>query len=409
MKVSKETIEGEVKWLRSIVSPLQSVEMYSDNKDLKPLKESIKNAKIVALGEVTHGSSDIFKMKDKIIKYLVEKEGFDTFAIEANMPEAYRLNDYILRGEGNPKKLIEGMYFWTWQTSEMLDLVNWMKAYNNNHTRKVTFTGFDMQFSAVALTEVSRLFDKYNRTKLDNLLDTFGVKLGELDHAMRSCWRTHKKYHMDNAMRTYLKGEFSYLHRFGNKNIYKTEDKEWFMQNVRVLEQSAGYVEHIDDEFYGNYRDKCMAENLLWISAHTKEDSKIIVWAHNGHVQKAYGSMGSHLAKKLKQRYFVVGSTFYQGNYSAYGKKGLSSYPAQKAYPGTYEYYFHLVGEPLFLLDLKDIPPTKAANELFNGKTLFRQTGQSPTKEEFEPTDIRRAFDMLIFIDKSTSSHLFRR
>src|SRR5215467_10264895 len=66
------------------------------------------------------------------------------------MPEAYRLNDFVLTGRGDPAKLIKGMYFWTWDTQEVLDMVLWMREFNKSGKGRVQFTGFDMQTPTVA-------------------------------------------------------------------------------------------------------------------------------------------------------------------------------------------------------------------------------------------------------------------
>lgn len=81
--------------------------------------------------------------------------GFNIFSIEANMPEAYRLNDYVLNGNGDPATLIKGMYFWTWSTEEVLDMVLWMREFNKSGKARVQFTGFDMQTPDVAAGIVS--------------------------------------------------------------------------------------------------------------------------------------------------------------------------------------------------------------------------------------------------------------
>jgi erythromycin esterase len=89
------------------------------------------------------------KLKHRIFEFLVEKMGFSIFSIEASTPEAFDVNEYVLTGKGDPEKAIGGLYFWTWDTEEVLDLVLWMRQYNLNsaHRRKVKFYGFDMQFS----------------------------------------------------------------------------------------------------------------------------------------------------------------------------------------------------------------------------------------------------------------------
>src|SRR5206468_12854279 len=75
------------------------------------------------------------------------------FSIEANMPEAYRVNDYVLTGQGDAKELLKGMYFWTWNTQEVLNMMNWMRDFNasNEHEAPIQFTGFDMQIPTVAM------------------------------------------------------------------------------------------------------------------------------------------------------------------------------------------------------------------------------------------------------------------
>src|SRR5690606_7811343 len=100
------------------------------DEDLEIMDSLIGDTHVVGLGEVTHGSSEIFQMKHRIIKFLAEKKNFGIFSMEVNMPEAYRLNDYIISGKGNPTELIKGMDYWTWNTREVLNMVEWMKLHN---------------------------------------------------------------------------------------------------------------------------------------------------------------------------------------------------------------------------------------------------------------------------------------
>jgi hypothetical protein len=88
--------------------------------------------------------------------------GFNIFAIEANMPEAYRLNDYVLTGRGDPKTLLKGMYFWTWNTQEVLDMILWMRDFNESGKGRVQFTGFDMQTTTVAVRIVQDFVRKFD-------------------------------------------------------------------------------------------------------------------------------------------------------------------------------------------------------------------------------------------------------
>src|SRR5579871_4274707 len=138
-------------WVRSHAVKLDTVEAGHGFADMQPLKKIVGNARIVSLGEATHGSREFFQLKHRMLEFLVTQMGFSVFTIEANMPEAYRLNDYVLNGNGDPAKLLRGMYFWTWDTEEVLDMIRWMREFNKSGKGRIEFTGFDMQTPTVAL------------------------------------------------------------------------------------------------------------------------------------------------------------------------------------------------------------------------------------------------------------------
>lgn len=113
-------------------------------------------------------------MKHRLVEYLASQRGFTLFAIEANMPEAYRLNDYVLEGKGDPAALIAGMYFWTWNTEEVLAMVQWMRDYNQSGRGRIEFTGFDMQTPEVAMENVVRFLKQNDPQQLKFAEGTYG-------------------------------------------------------------------------------------------------------------------------------------------------------------------------------------------------------------------------------------------
>ena len=143
--------DGAKEWIRTNAIPLKTVEAGQGFDDLRPIGKIVGDARIVALGEATHGTREFFQLKHRMLEFLVREKGFTIFSIEASMPEAYRLNDYVLEGKGDPAVLLKGMYFWTWDTEEVLAMIRWMREYNRTAERKVQFTGFDMQTPTVAL------------------------------------------------------------------------------------------------------------------------------------------------------------------------------------------------------------------------------------------------------------------
>lgn len=156
-------------WIRAKAIPLRTVEPGRGFADMEPLRSVIGNAQVVALGEATHGSREFFELKHRVIEFLAARMGFAVFSIEANMPEAYQLNDYVLRGVGDPRTLIRGMYFWTWQTEEVLKLVLWMREFNSSGKGRIEFTGFDMQFPAVPMSIVRNYVAQHQASYLPEL------------------------------------------------------------------------------------------------------------------------------------------------------------------------------------------------------------------------------------------------
>ena len=146
--VAQDPVVG---WIKSQAVPLKTVAAGNGFADMAPLKKMIGDARIVALGEATHGTREFFQLKHRMLEFLATEMGFTIFSIEANMPEAYRINDYVLTGAGDPAELLRGMYFWTWDTEEVLELIRWMRRYNEAGKGKLEFTGFDMQTPTVAM------------------------------------------------------------------------------------------------------------------------------------------------------------------------------------------------------------------------------------------------------------------
>lgn len=90
-------------WIRKNAAPLKTVDAGNGFADLQPLKAMIGDARIVALGEATHGASEFFRLKHRLVEFLAAEMGFTVFSIEAPMPDAYALNDYVLYGKGDPR------------------------------------------------------------------------------------------------------------------------------------------------------------------------------------------------------------------------------------------------------------------------------------------------------------------
>ncbi|HET8626233.1 MAG TPA: erythromycin esterase family protein, partial [Thermomicrobiales bacterium] len=145
-----------IAWLRDHAIPFATAEPGGDYTDLLPLKPLLGGARLVALGEATQGTHEFSAMKQRLLAFLVQELGFTTFAVEANWPEARRVDACVRAGQGDPTGLLAGLHSWPVDTREMLDLLRWMRAHNARPAPAppVGFAGLDMQLPNLAIDDV---------------------------------------------------------------------------------------------------------------------------------------------------------------------------------------------------------------------------------------------------------------
>ena len=155
------------------MEPFDGSHLSLPHDDLEFLRDLVGDARVVALGENTHGARDFFEMKARILRFLVEEMGFNTFAIEAAWAEARRLDHYVRTGEGDSAMALSGLYFWTWATESVLEMIEWMREHNEAGG-DVGFHGVDMQFAGMPLhlvREFVRFADAANLPMVTEDLD----------------------------------------------------------------------------------------------------------------------------------------------------------------------------------------------------------------------------------------------
>lgn len=393
----------ELKWLIYNCLPLNTVEAENGFEDLQGIKELIGDSRIVALGENTHGTSEVFKMKHRLVEFLANEMDFDIFSIEANMPEAYKLNDYVLYGKGNVKELVSGMYFWTWDTQEVVDMIEWMRRFNEKGNKKIQFTGFDMQFYKVALENIEE-FDKNNKEQLLNQTQTLN----------RIFKNNSKKWTMDKDeiqnVHQILK-EITYFFE-SNKNTILTQitssEYSWLIQNINILSQFVELKDFKRKELV-NYRDQCMADNVSWI-LENNPDSKIILWAHNGHVAKTKGWMGDYLSEKYKKDYYSIGFLSNTGTYTAVksGKGVRSDNLLNESEPGSFEYSFSKTDSKSFFFDFSKTDTRFPESQWLNQSLNYKSIGARAMENQNRKGKLRDKFDAIIYLESTTASECFR-
>jgi erythromycin esterase len=392
-------------------NPLVSAEAGNGFDDLAPIGKLIGNARIVALGEATHGTREFFQLKHRLLEYLVGKLGFTVFAIEANQPECRAINDYVLHGKGDARAALAGIYFWTWNTEEVLAMIEWMRAWNADpaHAQKVQFTGFDMQASMVAHASVTAFVEKVAPAQARALLAPL-APLAELRaRAMISKTTPAERGKLTAALaalaRAFDGNRDAWTAAGGGAAAYAAA-----RQDLTILEQAvAMYAAEGQGSSGFNARDRAMADNVGWLLEQTR--AKIVVWAHNGHIANTLAglaNMGSLLRKRYKGAYVNFGFVFGEGSFQAIdftkpsrplGEHTLGPAPAWNASAA-----FARTGKPLLVLDLRALPRRGAVRDWFAAPHPVRDTGAgfSGEKNMTHMHVLPKLYDAVIYVDKTT-------
>jgi erythromycin esterase-like protein len=162
---AQEPAPDAVEWLADHLIEFEGVEAGYGFEDLADLKDLVGSARIVALGECTHGSREIFQMKHRLVEYLASELGFSMVAIEAIMPEAVRVNDYVLRGHGEPRELCN--------TEELLGLLQWMRRFNSSGAGRLEYTGFDLRRADSAAQIVLDFIQQHDPQQLESFSEHY--------------------------------------------------------------------------------------------------------------------------------------------------------------------------------------------------------------------------------------------
>ncbi len=384
--------------LNGVITPLKGSSPSLDNSDLQVLAH-LGNAQIVGLGEATHGTREFFQMKHRVFKYLVEEHGFKVFAFEADFAECIYFDNYIKTGEGNLEQLMrEKMYFWTWRTEEVRDLLEWMKNYNvgKSPDEMLHFIGVDSQ---TALHSPG-LITEYLEWMAPDLLVEAAPWLAEPIKAGYEYFDTL----MDRLDARAAAGNLG-----GTKRDYDIT-----RQLIRVLSQTCERKANDSDPAI---RDKFMGENTLWIREFLGHDIKIAAWAHNGHISKTgYGDLknqGMYISEALGDGYKTVGFGFSTGEFTALSEADdyLMTTCIMERQPEleSYNKVFHEAKYENFIFNFSDAVAGSKLDDWIHSEHTFFFLGAvftKPGSEHYYPLILADHFDTLIYFDVSTASRI---
>jgi erythromycin esterase-like protein len=396
--------------------------------DYDGLLELIGDARFVLLGEATHGTHEFYEQRARITQRLISEKGFTAVAVEADWPDAYRVNRYV-RAEGDDGDAVSALAgfqrfpSWMWRNVDVVNFVDWLRAHNDGQpvADRAGFYGLDLYSLFTSMSEVLAYLDKVDPEAADEArkryacFDHYGDDSQQyaysagLGHA-ESCQRE-----VITQLQQMQQRAVTYMHRDG---IAASDAFFYAQQNARLVKNAEEYYRTM---FRGrvsswNLRDRHMAETLDALAVHLDQtrgrQTRIVVWEHNSHVGDArateIGRLGEwNVGQLSRERYgdaaVLVGFSTYAGWVTA-----ASDWdgPAERkqvrpALPGSYEDVFHQAGLGNFMLPLR---PRSPARKALLDSRLERAIGvlylpRTERQSHYFMAELPQQFDAVIHID----------
>ena len=398
------------------VDPKKFNQIDSTDQDLLQFKSMAGESTLIALGESTHGTSEFFRLKHRLLQYAVKEMGVRLFALEDNQVIVERANQFIHGGEGTARASMYGL-FSVWQNEEVCNMIQWARDYNDAHPKdKITFIGFDMQNVSLAIDSLSH-FTKQFIPDLHLEIDTILSELKE------NAWTTYlasdsTKLLWDSQTETVLNLVRNRKEVLLSK-MTNHQDSSAIFYGIQYATLIKQFTKSLCTGQKALYRDEAMADNIAWTLSQYPKGTKMLIWAHDVHISLGehqndqhnyyFGiSMGSHLRKKFGQNYKAFGIWTYQGEYLAqidYYNFERINCPLFSGPIGSLDHALHLVSLKMdahsLLLNLEN-----ARDEMwFNRRIPVRFANHvNFDYGYFTQYNIPYQFDGLFFVDKTSAA-----
>ncbi len=397
--------------------------------DYDELFDLIGDRHLVLIGEASHGTHDFYRERARITRRLIDDHGFNAVAVEADWPDAYRVNRYVMGLSSDPDAdtaLRDFRRFpaWMWRNRDVADFVEWLRARNQAHHHPATrarFYGLDLYslrasieavvgyLEAVDPAEAARARARYS------CFDHVGGEGQAYGYALAFASAIPCEDEVVAQLLELRRRSEAYLRRDG----WIAEDELFFAEQNAVLVRDA---EEYYQQMYRaevsswNLRDRHMANTLDALLEHLRRQlghAKVVVWEHNSHVgdarATAMGARGElNVGQLARQRHggdtWLIGFTTYDGRVTAASDWGA---PAERkhvrpARPDSHEALLHRVGSPSFWIDTSDDP----VREALLVPRLERAIGviyrpETELQSHYFDARIAAQFDALIHIDRT--------
>jgi erythromycin esterase-like protein/predicted phosphoribosyltransferase len=347
------------------------------DRDYDPLMELIGESRFVLIGEASHGTHEFYRERARITQRLIEEKNFTAVAVEADWPDAYRVNRYV-RGAGGDVDAAEALSDfrrfprWMWRNTVVVDFVEWLRTHNDTISpagRKAGFYGLDLYSLHASMKAVIQYLER---------VDPDAAKRARARYACFDHFGPDPQIYgfiaatdRSKSCRDEVVSQLVELRRrvteYARRDGRVAEDELFYAeQNARLVKNAEEYYRSMffEDVSSWNLRDSHMVETLDALVAHLNRQggqAKVVVWAHNSHLgdaratemgQRGELNVGQLVRQKYGREAVLIGFTTHHGTVTAASDWGgmAERKRVRPALPGSYETLFHSVFAAPFLL-----------------------------------------------------------
>lgn len=398
----------------------------SDPRDHDPLLRRIGDARLVLIGESSHGTHEFYRLRAEITRRLIVELGFTAVAVEGDWPDAYRVNRYVraTSDDIDADAALGGFRrfpTWMWRNADVLEFVDWLRVHNDrlDPQQRAGFYGLDL-YSLNA--SIAAVLEYLERTDPDaarraryrySCFEDFGEDVQAYGYA--ASFDLSQSCEQEAVAQLLELGKAAIAEDGrGDEALFSAE------QNARLVRNAEAYYRSMfrSRTESWNLRDLHMMETLqalMDVPAPAERPRKIVVWAHNSHLGNARATeVGRHgelnLGQLVRDRYgddaVLVGFTTHRGSVTAASDWGE---PAQRkrvrpGLPRSYEALFHDLNAPRFQLDLRmreviDALPAPCLQRAIG--VIYRP--ETERLSHYFHADLPKQFDWLLHIDETTA------
>jgi erythromycin esterase-like protein len=400
--------------------------------DYDSLLRWVGDRRFVLIGEASHGTHDFYRERALITRRLIEEKGFNVVAVEADWPDAYRVNRFVRSaGEDRDARAALGDFMrfptWMWRNMDVLAFVDWLREFNRNAApeRQAGFYGLDLYSMRASMRAVLDYLDKVDPEGARRARFRYACfeKFGDDPQAYGYAATFDMSHNCEDEVVAQLVELRRRSAEMAERDGHVERDEHLFAeQNARLVQNAERYYRSM---FGGraeswNVRDRHMAETLEWL-CRIQPEPRIVVWAHNSHLGDASATemtsrgevnLGQLARERFGEDVFLLGFTTYSGEVTAASEWDA---PAERkivrpALDGSFEAMFHQTRIPAFLLRTNG--PT--LSNVLAGSRLERAIGviylpRSERVSHYFHCRLPQQFDAVIHIDRTKALIPFER